>query len=360
VTVDNVARVVLAMEQHDVAEEVMHFLDRSGQARVVATAADDRQLLEAVRQMEPDAVIAQPSLVSEDALGSRTFLAVDTRESIAALRAAIRSGASGFFIWPADRDALSSAVAATLAGPAVLDRRAIVVAIHAARGGAGATFIATHLARAFARAGRACVLIDGDPVSAEVGPAVGAPEADVHTLGDLVPLGPELTIEHLDETLWTHPAGFRVLLAPPPEEASAIEPVHLRRIIDLAATSSDVVLLHLGRTIDGLGRAGFETADRILEVLSLDVLSFRAAKRALDTLRPLGRSEGVGFVVNRAARGEITPTDVARVFGCEPLAVVPFDRSVARAQDHGRLVSTRGRTARAFERLVRALESGVA
>lgn len=357
---DNVARVVLGMEQHDVAEEVMHFLDRSGQARVVATAADDRQLLEAVRQMEPDAVIAQPSLVTEDALGSRTFLAVDTRESIAALRAAIRSGASGFFIWPADRDALSNAAAATLAGPAVLDRRAIVVAIHASRGGAGATFIATHLARAFARAGQACVLIDGDPLSAEVGAAVGAPEDDVHTLADLVPLGAELTTEHLDETLWTHPAGFRVLLAPAPENVSAIEPAYLRRIVDLAATTSDVVLLPVPRTIEGLGRAGLETSNRILEVLSLDVSSFRAAKRAVDTLRPLGLGERVGFVVNRATRAEITPADVARVFGCEPLAVVPFDRSVSRAQDHGRLVSTRGRTGRAFERLVKRLLEPVA
>jgi pilus assembly protein CpaE len=337
----------------------MHFLDRSGQARVVATATDDRQLREAVRQMEPDVVIAQSSLVSEDALGSRTFLAVDTRESIGALRAAIRSGASGFFLWPADRDALSSAAAATLAGPAVLDRRAIVVAIHAARGGAGATFVVTHLARAFARAGRACVLIDGDLSSAEVGAAIGAPEDDVHTLGDLVPLGPELAIEHVDGTLWTHPDGFRVLLAPPPERASGIEPAHLRRIVDLAATSSDVVLLHLPRTIDGLGRAGFETADRIVEVLSLDVLSFRAAKRTLVELRSLGRGDGVGFVVNRAARSEITPADVKRVFGCEPLAVVPFDRSVAHAQDHGRMVSTRGRTGRAFERLVKRLEEPV-
>ena len=356
---DNVARVVLAMELHDVAEEVMHFLDRSGQARVVATAVDDRQLLEAVRQMEPDVVIAQPSLVSEDVLGSRTFLAVDTRESIAALRAAIRSGAGGFFVWPADRDALSSAVAATLAAPTLLDRRAIVVAIHAARGGAGATFVATHLARAFARAGRSCVLVDGDPLSAEVGAALGAPEDDVNTLGDLVPLGSELTVEHLDETLWIHPAGFRVLLAPPPEQASAIEPTHLRRIVDLAATASDVVILHLPRTLDGLGHAGFETANRIVEVLSLDVVSFRGAKRVLDALRPLGRSDCVGFVVNRATRAEITPADVARVFGCEPLAVIPFDRSVVRSQDHGRLVSTRGRTARAFERLVGALEGKV-
>ena len=57
---DQVARVVLALEAPEVAEEVMHFLDRSGRARVVATAGDDRQLAEAVRQLEPDAVVAEP------------------------------------------------------------------------------------------------------------------------------------------------------------------------------------------------------------------------------------------------------------------------------------------------------------
>ena len=130
---DDVARVVLALEHHDVAEEVMHFLDRSGHTRVVATAADDRQLREAVRQLEPDAVIGQPSLLA-DAAVTRPVLAVDTRESVGSLRAAIRAGADGYFVWPADREALSTAAAATRAGPVALDRRANVVAVHAARG----------------------------------------------------------------------------------------------------------------------------------------------------------------------------------------------------------------------------------
>ena len=124
---ENVARIVLAMEQHDVAEEVMHFLDRSGHARVVATAADDRQLLEAIRQLEPDVVVGQSSLVN-GAAGSLPFLAVDTRESVGALRAAIRAGAGGFFVWPGDREALSTAAGAARVGPAALDRRAIVIA----------------------------------------------------------------------------------------------------------------------------------------------------------------------------------------------------------------------------------------
>lgn len=352
---EDLARIVLAMEQHDVAEEVMHFLDRSGHARVVATAADDRQLLEAVRQLEPDAVVGQPSLVG-DAIRSRPYLALDTRESVGTLRAAIRAGADGFFVWPADRDALSTAAAATRAGPVALDRRATVIAVHAARGGAGATFVATHLARAFARRGKACVLIDGDPFYAEVMAAVGAPEEDVHTLADLVPLGAELTPAHLDDTLWTHAEGFRVLLSPPAQDAHSVEASHIRHVADVASTATDVVILHLPHAIDAHVRAVLETADQILEVVTLDLLSFHSTKRALDVLSP-GVEGKLGFVVNRASRAEITPRDVARVFGREPLAVIPADRSVVRAQDHGRLVSARGRTGRAFERLVGRLES---
>ena len=230
-----------------------------------------------------------------------------------------------------------------------------MIAVHASRGGAGATFVATHLARAFARRGEATVLIDADPVYGEVGAAVGAPDEDVHTLADLVPLGAELTPAHLDETFWTHPEAFRVLLSPPAAEAPSIEASFLRRVVDVAATSTDVVILHLPHAIDAYARAGCETADRIVEVLSLDVLSFRSAKRALDALRPLGIEGRLGFVVNRASRAEITPRDVGRVFGCEPLAVVPLDRGVTRAQDHGRLVPARGRTGRAFDRLAGGL-----
>lgn len=355
--VDEVARVVLAMEQHDVAEEVMHFLDRSGQARVVATAGDDRQLLEAVRQLEPDAVIGQPSLVAGE-IHARPFLAIDTRESVEALRAAIRAGADGFFVWPADREALSTAAAATRAGPSALERRATVVAVHAARGGAGATFVATHLARAFARRGKACVLVDGDPLNGEVGAAVGAPDGDVHTIADLVPLGTEMTPAHLDETLWAHPEGFRVLLSPVVEDVPSIDASHMGRVVDVAAAVADVVVLHLPHAIDAIARVGWEKADRVVEVLSLDVLSFRASKRALDALRPPGEGR-LGFVVNRASRAEITPKDVARVFGCEPLAVVPLDRGVTEAQDHGRLIGARSRTGRAFDRLARRIEEAV-
>jgi Flp pilus assembly CpaE family ATPase len=355
---ENVARVVLALEAPDVTEEVMHFLDRTGHARVVATAIDDRQLEAAIRQLDPDAVVAQPSLVDPVSMRGHSLLAVDTRESVSSLRAAIRAGARGFYVWPADREALAGATAATVTIPLLQARRANVFAVHGARGGAGVTFVATHLAAAFARRPSDCMLIDVDPLYGDVASALGAPEQDVHTMADLLPLGEEVSADHLSEALWSHDDGFRVLLPPAPEEAGSVRPDDIRAAVRAAASSADVVVLHLPRALDALARAGIESADRVIEVLSLDVLSFHAATRALEALGPAGRQDRIGFVVNRAARGEITPRDVTRVFGANPLAAIPLDRAVGRAQDHGRLLPRRGRVGRAFDRLaVRLMES---
>jgi len=85
--------------------------------------------------------------------------------------------------------------------------------------------------------------------------------------------------------------------------------------------------------------------------VSLDILSFRAASRAIEILAPLGIDDRFGLVVNRAARSEITPGDVRRVFEREALVVLPFDGAVGRLQDHGRLAPPRGRIGRAFDRL---------
>ena len=356
-----VARVVLALEAHDVAEEVMHFLDRSGGARVVGTAADDRQLTEAVRQLEPDAVVAHPSLVEPAAVRGPAVLALDTRESVASLRAAIRVGARGFYVWPGERDALAGAAAATVATPHVGEKRAVVVAVHGARGGVGATFVATHLAQAFARRDLDCVLLDADPTYGDVSAAIGVPDDQVHTLSDLLPLVHELTSAHLDDALWAHPAGFRALAAPAAEKAGIVTGGDLAAIVHAAAAACDVVVISLPRELGELTAAGLETADRVLEVLSLDVLSFRATTRAIEVFTPLGLDGRVGFVVNRATRSEITPGDVERVFGAAPLAVVPADRAVPRAQDRGRLVPPKGKVGRAFARLAeRVLEGGEA
>jgi Flp pilus assembly CpaE family ATPase len=353
---DQVARVVLAMEAPEVAEEVMHFLDRSGRARVVATAGDDRQLAEAMRQLEPDAVVAEPGLLG-GAKASGVVLALDVRESVSSLRTAIRAGAAGYFLWPKERDELLGAAAAAVRRAQRTARRGTVVAVHGGRGGVGVTFMATHLAAAFARRS-SVVLIDADPVFGDVAHALDAPAGDdepTHTFADAASLGEDLGPEQVKNALWRHVTGIDVLLPPPPEVAARLGAGELALVTEAAAGVADVVVLHLPRALGAMTLAAAETADRLLEVLTLDVVSFRATSRALEACASLHLEGRVGFVVNKAARSEITPGDVQRVFGEPALAVFPLDRAVRSAQERSRLLPGGGRMARRFDRLADAL-----
>jgi pilus assembly protein CpaE len=351
-----VARVVIALEAPDVAEEVMQFLDRTGRARVVGTAQDSSQLADAVRQLEPDALVAAPTLApTRGTLNGATLLALDTTQSVGALRRAIRAGASGFYLWPAEREELASATAriAPSTDEAGADR-ASVIAVYAPAGGAGATFVATHLAAAFAKRGRRCVLVDLDRQFADVSAAIGVPlEENVRTIVDLAPLGDEVGRQHVEEVLWEHPAGFSALLAPAEPVPNRRDGQTYRATIAAIRRACDLVLLDVPRALDEVSMAGLESADRVLVVLGLDVLSFRDAKRAIEAA---GLEDRVDFVVNRAGRSEIAPRDVERVFGRPVLTVIPSDRAVTSARDHGRLVPMRGRVGRALERLARRLE----
>ncbi len=346
------ARIVLGLEEHDVAEEVMHFLDRTGRTRVVATASDDRQLAEAVRQLEPDAVVASTGLVAER-LDGRPLLALETAESVRSLRTAIRVGAAGYFVWPREREALATA-AARVRRPAEIGAIAPVIAVVGARGGVGATFVATHLAASVARRSVDCALVDLDVAFAGVSGPLGAPGADVPTAADLVTFGEDLAPAQVRELLWRHPEGFGVLLSPGRADADLGAAVYGRAIAALARTVSFVVL-HVPRELGALTRTALAAADPVVLVLQLDVASFRDARRVLEAS---GVGERAAFVVNRAARGEVTPADVERVFGREPIAVIPSDRKVPSAQDCGRLIAHRGRTGRAIDRLALELLGG--
>ncbi len=80
-----------------------------------------------------------------------------------------------------------------------------------------------------------------------------------------------------------------------------------------------------------------------------------AARDARRVLEATGTQERAWIVVNRAARAEVTPADVERVFGRPPAAVIPADRRIPRLQETGRILPSRGRTGRQIDRLARTL-----
>ena len=351
---DDVARVVLALETpRDLAEEVLHFLDRSGRARVVATTEDGRQLADAVRQTEPHVVVAEPMLAIAG-VGEVPLLALSARESVrrCVLRYGRRREVCTSGPVSGRRCSRGSRRPAVRAGPRSLAGRRCCGARLSRR--RGCTFVATHLAQAVEREGLSCVMVDLDLTYADLTAALGA-EGSERSIADLVPVCDELTWEHIQGVLWKG-----AVLAPPPEALGSVDQRVVRSVVETAASHTDVVLLHLARGLEGLTRWAISEAERVVEVVNLDVLSFRASSRMRDLLADEGTAERWAFVVDRAARSEITPGDVRRVFGVEPLAVIAHDAGAARAQDHGRLLPPRGRVGRTFARLAQALVPPVA
>jgi Flp pilus assembly CpaE family ATPase len=350
-------RVVLALDAPDIGDEVIHALDRSGDAQVVATATDGRQLAEAARQLEPDLVLAEPRLAGAAPAGV-PCITIASRESVAALRAAVEAHAIGFYVWPLERDALIDRVARSSATAPALERRATVVAVHASRGGAGCTFVSTHLAAAVSSDGHSCLLIDADPDGDDVATALdlgSATDEAPRTLAQLATVADELTPDALRRAAPSHEVGGFGVVPAPDDDTVMIDTGEVRRLVAVAAASYDVVILHLARGLDAATRLCLDDADVVLEVLTLDVGSFRGATRTMARLGVATDDPRWRLVVNRAGRSEVVPADVQRVFGRPAVAVIPHDPAIQRAQDHRRILSGKGRAARAMTRLARAI-----
>jgi pilus assembly protein CpaE len=344
--------VAVGIEAPTLQESVFRFLESFPRLRV------GPGLARTVRTSEPDAVVVCTSILSsEPDLHGSSVVVVGERETTAGLRAALRVGARGFFLWPEEREAMGR-VMGELRGRPAADGR--VIAVFGPRGGAGTTFLATHLAAACSSDDRRLVLADLDLDFAGVTTALGLPSnGGVRTLADVAPAADDLSPDELRAVLQPHPRGFSVLLAPShPGRSPEVGAEGVRSIVRIMRSACDLVVLHLPGSLDDASLAAMEVADTVLLVVTLDVLAFRAAHRALEALRAHELEDRCRLVVNRARRAEIVPEDAERVFGLAPVAVIPVDPAVPRAQDRGELLT--GRRSRAARRVAELAGSLVA
>ena len=349
--------IALGITEPGLLEEVLHFLGRVPGVTVVGAAGDRRSLRSLVRQRRPEVVVGAPEQLS--GLDSTELVAIATRETTAELRAAIRVGARGFYVWPEERDALGRCIEGMgppVASEAVVEGKAISVL--GARGGAGVTFLSTNLSAAMAKTGDSVVLVDLDPLYGDVATALGiSPDASSPSVIELAAISTEITTDHLEGALHTHPSGVRVLLAPSrPAAGSRLNPEDLPGLVSALRSRFSAVVLHLPRTGEEVIRAAVQESDEALLVLTLDVLGIRAARRLIDHLRSHGLGGSLRLVVNKAGRGEIVPGDAELALETPIACVIGADRAVPRAQNRAELVIGRkGGLSRRISRLAGTL-----
>ncbi|MFA9431657.1 CpaE family protein [Egicoccus sp. AB-alg2] len=207
--------------------------------------------------------------------------------------------------------------------------RGRVIAVAGSKGGVGTTMVATQLALHFQRQDdqQRVALLDLDLQTGDVRAHLDLTHR--RSVTDLVEVASELTTGHLDDAMFAHDSGLRVLLPPVDgEDAEDLDAATSARILGGIRSRYDVVVIDVGAVLTDASATALELADEVVVVCTPDVVSLRGVNRLTALWERLQvRDGGVRALLNRADRArEIQPSLAARVVGVPMLeTVLPDD-----------------------------------
>ena len=237
---------------------------------------------------------------------------------------------------PAVLQAAIERIAAKLPGGGRRSGR--VLAFMSAKGGSGATFVATNLGWELATRHNV-LLID---LNLQFGDALSFVH-DARPASTIANVARD--IARLDASLLqactVKVAPQYSVLAAPEDIAQAVDvrPEHVDAILSVAVNHYDFVLLDVPRSLDPVAVRALDAASRIHIVLQSGVSDVRCAKRLLDAFQSLGYPSGTAeLILNRHQRSaEIGIEEVQRAVGGRArVQMVPNSyRDVQAAINHG-------------------------
>lgn len=242
---------------------------------------------------------------------------------------AIHAGAKDFISPPLTTTELIESIRRLRAEMGSLNKKGGLISVINAKGGCGATFIASNVAHMMSAISKLnVVLLDLDLQFGtlchylNMEPQRGLMEAIQH-------------IEDMDEValhayLLKHESGLKILETNPQGVSLAedIPDKKLRTLVDLLLSCHDEVIVDLPRQIDMLTSTVLERSDKIMVVLQQDITAIRDATRLIKILRSeLGISdEKIQVVVNRYSKNSsITLADIEKALKTKDVQLIPND-----------------------------------
>lgn len=277
-----------------------------------------------------------------------------------AMRLAMQAGARDFLAGPMAEGDLLEALSRIARERAVSapPTTSSVIAFVSAKGGAGASVLASAVAALMAdQAGLRTVLVD----------------LDLHfgTLGAYLDLEPARglvealdAVESLDEValeafMQRHPTGLRLLAPVPGSQSVLSEPSATRvdELITLLGRAYERVVLDVPRAIGPMTAAALHRAEEVVVVLQQDFAHVQDASRLVRILR---RELGIGrdrlmIVVNRYRKSDpVTLEDIGKALDLTRIVTVPNDyRTVSDCLNRGAPIHTAGGRSPVRKALVR-------
>jgi pilus assembly protein CpaE len=307
----------------------------SGRGRISREAIAELEALAAVVWIDDD---VEPGfrLVRElDAAGVRVIVVGPRKDADLIIRA-MREGAKEFVLAGED-DALRTALRDQVKPPRVSGLGA-VCAVFPAKGGVGATTLATNLAGSLQCAGDRTCLLD---LNLSMGDVLAFLDlSDGYSISDLVRNMGRTDRALLDATLLRHGSGVHVLAQSHRiEDADHVDASAIASLLGFLRQHYAAVVIDGLRSFDDLSVAAIDASDTVVLVLTQEVPAVRDAKRCVDLFRRLGCEHKLRVVVNRFQRSEIDRDVIADALGLPVSATVGNDyRSVVRCVNKGRLL----------------------
>jgi pilus assembly protein CpaE len=378
-------RLLLAIADADVASSAAALAQEGEGLEVVAVVDDAEEVARELRRREVDVVVLHDTLGTVPVLDlareigqafpevGLVLIAAD--DSAELLRAAMQAGLRDVVSPPLSLEQLEASVRAAAQWTRALRDRVAgeesaagalggqLIAVAGAKGGVGTTTVALQLTLAAVRAapGRPVCLVDFDLQKGDLRGYLDLPYR--RSVVDLVEVADEISVRHLQETLYTHKEGFRVLLAPDEgERGEEVDSGVARAVLAAVKARHALTIVDLGAQVSEASAIGAEMAGVVIIVTTPDVVALRGVRRLRDLWRRLQvrEDDDVGVVLNRTSRKlEIQP-DLARkvVSGNVAATTIPDDFGALEASVNTG-VPARVEDAKlrgAFERLAAELE----
>lgn len=242
---------------------------------------------------------------------------VSPDRSVDFLMRAMRAGVREVLPTPMSMDSFKGSINHARSSKVMPDYRlgvGRVLGIISAKGGGGGTFLATNLAFALSRLGKRVVVIDLNLYFGDAAIFLGDSSSKT-TIVDLARQSQELDLAMFEASMAKVSERLHLLVAPEtPVNINVVSPVAVEKIIDLARTHYDFVVLDMCTLLDSTAVKALDMCETVNLVMQLNLPDIRAAKRMVRVFRDLGYdNDKINIMVNRYIKGgEITLSDVEK------------------------------------------------
>jgi pilus assembly protein CpaE len=340
-------------ESRDNVEKLLRF---EPDVEVVGKAERGQEGIDLAVHLTPDVVLMDINMPDMD--GIEATMEITTRVPSAAvimmsvqnepdmLRRAMLAGAREFLSKPFSLDELIEAVRhvsrlarPTLQAPSQPNADGSPQAVHrsgadtkvlsvvSSKGGIGRSFVAVNLAVAIRKlTKKEVILFDTSMHFGDVGVLMNS--GDAKTIADLADQVYSLDPDVVEDILFTHSSGVRVLLSPPtPQEAETITAEHVRATLNALLQMADYVVVDTRPGFDDIMLTVMDASERLLLLLSMEMTTIKDTTQFLEIAALLGyQPDRIQLVLNRLNTYSGIPTrDIAENLGREIQFQIPED-----------------------------------